>query len=79
MDAIIDYADLIQNHWSQEALAKEYLKQLRESSRFLLSPIGNILEVSRIENGKETLRETSWDLRRLQCFRQRPSAITILS
>lgn len=65
MNAIIGYGDLIQSHWEQENQAKEYLKKLQEASRFLLELIGNVLEVSRIENGKESLREEPWDLRQL--------------
>ncbi len=65
MNAIIGYGDLIQSHWEQESQAKEYLKKLQEASRFLLELIGNVLEVSRIENGKESLREEPWDLRHL--------------
>ena len=66
MNAIIGYADLIQNHWGDEAVCREYLKKLKEASRYLLSLIGNVLEVSRIESGKESLHEVPWDLHRLE-------------
>lgn len=66
MNAIIGYADLIESHWGQKEASWEYLQKLKESSRFLLSLIGNILEVSRIESGKETLHEAPWDLRGME-------------
>ena len=65
MNAIIGYADLMESHWGEETISKEYLSKLKEASRFLLALIGNILEVSRIESGKETLNETVWDVRKL--------------
>ena len=65
MNAIIGYADLMDSHWGEETISKEYLSKLKEASRFLLALIGNILEVSRIESGKETLNETVWDVRKL--------------
>lgn len=66
MNAIIGYAELIENHWNEPELTSEYLRKLKETSHFLLSLIGNILEMARIESGKETLHEEPWDLSRLQ-------------
>ena len=65
MNAIIGYADLIDSRWGQEAVCREYLRKLKEASRFLLALIGNVLEVSRIESGNEELHEHPWDLRNL--------------
>lgn len=66
MNAIIGYADLIQSNWGSEEVCREYLKKLKEASGYLLSLIGNVLEVSRIESGKESLHEIPWDLRHLE-------------
>ena len=65
MNAIIGYADLIQRHWRDEDVCREYLRKLKDASRFLLGLIGNVLELSRIESGQEKLSEAPWDLREL--------------
>ena len=65
MNAILGYAELMEHHWGQDALCQGYLEKLKEASRFLLGLIGNVLEVSRIESGKEELHEAPWDLREL--------------
>lgn len=65
MNAIIGYANLIESHWGQEGPSWDYLQKLKLSSQFLLGLIGNVLEVSRIESGKETLHEAPWDLNQL--------------
>lgn len=66
MNAILGYADLMESHWGQEKPCREYLQKLKQASRFLLGLIGNVLEVSRIESGKETLHEAPWDLNDLR-------------
>lgn len=43
-----------------------YLQKLKEAGNFLMDLIGNILEVARIESGKETLTETAWNLCNLE-------------
>ena len=65
MNAILGYADLIEAHWGEEASSWQYLQKLKQASRFLLGLIGNVLEVARIESGKETLHEAPWDLNEL--------------
>ena len=65
MNAIIGYADLMEAHWDEKELSWSYLQKLKDASRFLLALIGNVLEVSRIESGKETLHEAVWDLKKL--------------
>lgn len=66
MNAIIGYAELMEAHWGEKELTSGYLKKLQDASHFLLSLIGNILEMARIESGKETLHEEPWDLSHLQ-------------
>ena len=58
MNAIIGYADLMDRHWGEKEITTGYLKKLRAASRFLLSLINNVLEMARIESGKEILHET---------------------
>lgn len=66
MNAIIGYADLMEKHWGEKRLTEGYLQKLKEAGNFLMDLIGNILEVARIESGKETLTETAWNLYRLE-------------
>ena len=66
MNAIIGYADLMERHWGEKEITEDYLHKLKEVGNFLLELIGNILEVARIENGKEVLTEAVWDLRKLE-------------
>lgn len=58
MNAIIGYADLMQRHWGEEETTTGYLQKLKAASKFLLSLINNVLEMARIESGKEILHET---------------------
>lgn len=57
MNAIIGYAELMEAHWGEKERTSEYLYKLKDASHFLLALIGNILEMARIESGKETLHE----------------------
>ena len=66
MNAIIGYADLMEKHWGEKQLTEGYLQKLKEAGNFLMDLIGNVLEVARIESGKETLTETAWNLRGLE-------------
>ena len=65
MNAILGYADLLESHWGEKQ-SWGYLQKLKQASRFLLGLIGNVLEVARIESGKETLHEAPWDLNGLR-------------
>lgn len=66
MNAIIGYANLMETHWGEQELTAGYLKKLKEASQFLLGLIGNVLELARIESGKESLSEEVWDMRKLE-------------
>ena len=66
MNAIIGYAELMEAHWENPVLTNGYLKKLQSASRFLLSLIGNILEMARVESGKETLHEEPWNISNLR-------------
>lgn len=65
MNAIIGYADLMENHWGEDVLVKGYLHKLKNASQFLLSLINNVLEMARIESGKEIFREEVWNANQL--------------
>ena len=43
-----------------------YLCKQKKASRCLLSLINNVLEMARIESGKEVLREARWSVQELK-------------
>lgn len=63
MNAIIGYADLMERHWGEKDVTSEYLKKLKSASKYLLSLINNVLEMARIESGKEVLSESKCNIR----------------
>lgn len=65
MNAIIGYADLMERHWGEKETTSEYLKKLKSASKFLLSLINNVLEMARIESGKEVLNESKCNIKQL--------------
>ena len=66
MNAIIGYAELMEAHWGEKKVTTNYLQKLKGASQFLLALIGNVLEIARIESGKETLNEAPWNLMKLE-------------
>ena len=66
MNAIIGYAELMEAHWGEKEVTTNYLQKLKGVSQFLLALIGNVLEIARIESGKETLNEAPWNLMKLE-------------
>lgn len=66
MNAIIGYAELMEAHWDEKEVTTNYLQKLKGASQFLLALIGNVLEIARIESGKETLTEAPWNLMKLE-------------
>ena len=66
MNAIIGYAELMEAHWGEKEVTTNYLQKLIGASQFLLALIGNVLEIARIESGKETLNEAPWNLMKLE-------------
>lgn len=59
MNAIIGFTDLLEKHLDDKEAMKNYIAKIRTSNEFLLSLINNVLEMARIESGKERLDETS--------------------
>lgn len=58
MNAIIGYAELLQNNWGGDPDAKNYLSKLMNSSKFLMFMLNNAIELSRLDKGAETLKES---------------------
>lgn len=65
MNAIIGYADLMERHWGEQEATTKYLYKLKSASKFLLSLINNVLEMARIESGKEILNESVCNINRV--------------
>ena len=63
MNAIIGFTQLMRKHLGEPDKEKEYLDKIETSSQYLLELINNVLEMSRIENGKAALDENLWDAR----------------
>lgn len=55
MNAIMGYTELMEKNVGNIGKEKDYLSKIRYSSTFLLGLINSILEMARIESGKETL------------------------
>ena len=58
MNAIIGFTDLLEKHLDDQAMMKNYIAKIKTSNEFLLALINNVLEMARIESGKERLDET---------------------
>ena len=59
MNAIIGFTELLDKHLDDKEMMRDYIAKIRTSNEFLLSLINNVLEMARIESGKERLDETS--------------------
>lgn len=55
MNAIMGYTELMEKNAGNIEKEKDYLSKIHSSSKFLLDLINSILEMARIESGKETL------------------------
>ena len=56
MNAIIGFSDLLERHLDDKEKVADYISKIKSSSSFLLSLINYVLEMSRIESGKATLK-----------------------
>ena len=56
MNAIIGFSDLLERHLDDTEKVSDYIAKIKSSSSFLLSLINYVLEMSRIESGKATLK-----------------------
>lgn len=58
MNAIIGFTDLMQKNLDDRDKCEGYLEKVKRSSSFLLDLINNVLEMARIESGKQSIDET---------------------
>ena len=62
MNAIVGFTTLAYQHLDQPEKMEEYFDKIKTSSNHLLGLINDVLDMSRIEQGKVTLEEDSCDL-----------------
>lgn len=55
MNAIIGFTTLLEKHLDDKDTMQNYIAKIKTSNEFLLSLINNVLEMARIESGKEYL------------------------
>ena len=62
MNAIMGYTELMEKNIGNAEKEKDYLSKIHSSSKFLLDLINSILEMARIESGKETLNIKAYNI-----------------
>ncbi len=62
MNAVLGFANLMEKELDQPEKLKDHLAKIKMSGEYLLGLINNVLEVARIDSGKEVLNESFADL-----------------
>ena len=62
MNAIVGLTELIQHHYNEPEILKNYISKLRFSGKYLLDLINDILDLSKIENGSVELKIDPMDI-----------------
>ena len=62
MNAIIGFTNLLEEHLDDKETLLNYIDKIKTANEFLLSLINNVLEMAKIENGKEYLDESSTNM-----------------
>ena len=62
MNAIIGFAGLLEQNADKPSKVRDYIKKIKSSSQHMQSLINDILDMSRIENGKMTLNESNFGM-----------------
>ncbi|MBE9143395.1 GAF domain-containing hybrid sensor histidine kinase/response regulator [Planktothrix mougeotii] len=65
LNAILGFTQILAKHSGLSSVQQEYLRIIERSGEHLLDLINDVLEMSKIEAGRLTLNETSFDLYRL--------------
>ena len=63
MNAVLGFNELMLQNIDKPDKLRNYIEKIRISGRYLLELINNVLEVARIDSGRETLNEEFADLR----------------
>lgn len=67
MNAILGFTSLMEKELTQPVKLKEYIEKVQISGEYLLTLLDNMLEVARIDNGKEEVNEVYTDLLNESC------------
>ncbi len=62
MNAIIGYTELLESHCDDPEKRTDYIRKIKSSSEYLLALLNDVLEMARIESGKQMLDEVPTDL-----------------
>ena len=62
MNAIIGFTNLLEKHLDDKETLLNYIDKIKTANEFLLSLINNVLEMAKIENGKEHLDESNTNM-----------------
>ena len=62
MNAIIGFTNLLEEHLDDKETLLNYIDKIKTANEFLLSLINNVLEMAKIENGKEHLDEANTNM-----------------
>lgn len=62
MNAIVGLSELMQHHFDEPEILKNYISKLQSSSRYLLDLINDVLDLSKIENGSMELKIEPMDV-----------------
>lgn len=62
MNAIIGFTNLLEEHLDDKEILLNYIDKIKTANEFLLSLINNVLEMAKIENGKEHLDEANTNM-----------------
>ena len=62
MNAIVGYTNIAMSHLHDPSIIQDSLEKIGSSSHFLLSLIGDILDMSKIESGKMQINVSDFDL-----------------
>ncbi len=63
MNAVLGFNELMLQHMDEPDKLRDYIEKIKISGEYLLELINNVLEVARIDSGRETLNEEFADLK----------------
>ena len=68
MNAVLGFADLMERELDDPEKLKDHLGKIKKAGKYLLGLINNVLEVARIDSGKETLDEDVMDVEDVEYY-----------
>lgn len=65
MNSMKEYTNILENNLMNEKLARDYIKEIRDSQDFLMSLVDNVLDMARIEGGMTAVEESYGNINNL--------------